>query len=659
MKPLRSWIDPTTLILLLLSIAVLWKGGKTLETKWLLVGIAGFLTFSWYAWRKRKPNERIYVAHPNLWVFLMLLLGWTVMSYFLSRTKNYGLDEVFQTVGVILTMLYVLRSSDDQSLFVNRVLTFLAVLTILACGIGFVVYVTQPVTRFTGTFFDPRFSTDYWPNAWAEYLLLVWPSFAYLLRKIRKIARWFVGSALLGFMIGCLFLSYSRGGVLVFFLQLLLLAIIYLWSYRDDMIAEWNQMLRSGALVVLMAIVTFFGANALRSQFHEVQSVTDKVTFSAAEGSSSITERVDFWKQSLLLSMQHPLVGWGPYSFRFIQPRYQENILETSDHPHNVFLKYAVERGIPAALFLLAALALVWGTAWRTMVSLYWIEKRHSSDIDWLPFLLVSTVGVILHNLIDYNLQFLGIALPFALFLTFLALPRLRTLPKTPPPTERLAGKLEIIIAMGFIVLALVEGRFLILSSFGRHEETAGNDARALYFYNQSVTELFSRDLLLSRTQLFLKKNLPLQAQESVQRYLAQNEEDSRAWRLEGDIDMQKKEYNTALKAYERAYALNHFNDLGTTRSYVQAALKVNPDLITLQKKTIDELLDRFSRAILENTHFIALSSNVEELSLLTSILEKRFPQDAKKYQTMREDAIKHAEFERAQTAARTPGLLW
>jgi O-antigen ligase len=556
-------------------------------------------------------------------------------------------------------MLYVLRSSDDESRFVNRVLTFLAVLTLIACGIGFVVYVTQPVARFTGSFFDPRFTTDYWPNAWAEYLLLIWPAFAYLLRKIRKMTSWVIGSALLGFMIGCLFLSYSRGGVLVFFGQLGLLALIYLWSYRDDMVREWNQMLRSGALVVMIAVVTFMGANALRSHFHDVQSVTEKVTFSAAEGASSVTERMDFWKESLQLSMIHPIVGWGPYSFRFIQPRLQDRILETSDHSHNVFLKYAVERGIPAAIFLIAILFLIWGTAWRLMVSIYWIEKRHSSDIDWLPFLLVSTVGVTVHNLIDYNLQFLGIALPFTLFLTFLALPKLRTLPKVPPPTERLAGKVELLLATAFLVIALVEGRLLILSSFGRHEEASGNDARALYFYNKSSDALFSRDLLLSRTQLLIKKELFTEAHNSIDHALEQNPEDARAWRLQGDIAMQQKRYDAALKSYERAYNLNHFNDLGITRSYVEAALQVNPDLVTLQKKTIDELLTRFSRAILENTHFIALSTNVEELARLTEILEKRYPNDAKTYRTMREDARKHAEFERAQSEARQPGLLW
>lgn len=659
MKSLRSWIDPATLILFLLAIAILWKGGKTLETKWLLLGVGGFLTFSWYTWRRSHPTERIYVAHPNLWTLLLLFLGWTVMSFVLSRTKNYGLDEVFQTVGMVLTMLYVLRSSDDASRFVNRVLTFLAVLTLIACGVGMVVYITQPVSRFTGTFFDPRFTTDYWPNAWANYLLLVWPAFAYLLRKIRKLTQWFVGSALLGFVIGCLFLSYSRGGVLVFFGQVIFLALIYLWSYRDDVVAEWNHMLRSATVIVLTACITFYGANALRSQFHAVQSLTEKVTFSASEGSSSITERADFWRQSLVLIMDHPIVGWGPYSFRFIQPRLQKKILETSDHPHNILLKYAVERGIPAFVFLIAMLFLIWATAWRLMVSIYWIEKRHSSDIDWLPFIIVSTVGVIAHNLIDFNLQFIGIALPFGLFLTFLSLPKLRTLPKVPPATERLAGKVEVCIAMVFLVFALFEGRFLILSSFGRHSEAVGDDARAIHWYNASMKEVFSRDLLLSRTQLLIKKELYPQAQESIEQYIRLNAEDARGWRLKGDIAMLKKNYREALEAYERAYNLNHFNDLGITRSYVQAALQVNPDLVTLQKKTIDELLSRFARAILVNTHFIALSSNVEELSLLTEILQKRYPADAKMYRTMREDALKHAEFERAQSAARPPGLLW
>jgi O-antigen ligase len=51
------------------------------------------------------------------------------------------------------------------------------------------------------------------------------------------------------------------------------------------------------------------------------------------------------------MSWERPMIGFGPGTFRFVQPQLQHEVLATSDHPHNVFLKLAMERGWPAATF--------------------------------------------------------------------------------------------------------------------------------------------------------------------------------------------------------------------------------------------------------------------------------------------------------------------
>src|SRR5205085_2079694 len=103
--------------------------------------------------------------------------------------------------------------------------TCVSISAIIAAVVGVSVYIFQPVDRFVGTFFDFRFQTDYWPNAWAEFLLLAWPLLLLWLQPWRKKLRP-LRLVLFGFVFGTLFLSYSRGAFLTFIGQLALLGLL-------------------------------------------------------------------------------------------------------------------------------------------------------------------------------------------------------------------------------------------------------------------------------------------------------------------------------------------------------------------------------------------------------------------------------------------------
>jgi O-antigen ligase len=384
-------------VLALLVAAALWRGGKGLEATWLLAGAAVIATFS--------STKRVS-ATPGVWISLMLFVLWTVLSYLLSTTGNYGLDEVLRDTSLVLVFLWAvpLLEKGWDAPFARRLVTVLAITTLVCCAVGVAVYIFQPVNRFVGSFFYYRFSTDYWPNAWAEFVLLTWPV---VMLWSRKFPTW-LRVLLLGGVLGCLFLSFSRGAFLVFIVQIVLLA-----SMRPRALLP---LIGSG----IIAVALFLGINAVRAGFHDVESVSAKATFTSSEGSSSISERRAFWEQSLRLSLVHPVVGWGPYSFRFIQPRLQTEVFATSDHPHNVFLKLALERGWPGMLFYLFALVGILVPAGVALL------RRKRNDL--ILFAFIGIVGVFTHNLIDYNLQFVGIALPLWLFLAAV------TASRTPAP---------------------------------------------------------------------------------------------------------------------------------------------------------------------------------------------------------------------------------
>ncbi len=636
-------------MLLFLSFAILWKGGKALDATWVLAVLAALITFYDLFF---IPKKEMTSASPFLWTLVLTFLMWTTISFAFSSTRNYGLDEVMQTAALTLLFAFVLTvPAELVPVFQSRLSRILAATTLVACGIGVGVYALQPVSRFVGTFFDARFMTDYWPNAWAEFLLLAWPMLTWSLwGRIRKKGderQDLIRSLVFGFVLGCLLLSYSRGGLLAFALQIGLLGIFAGLKWRKTF--SFKRIFFIAVMTTACATLTFLGANRLRSHFHEVQSVAAKVTFSSDEGTSSVSERAAFWRQALQFTLQRPLFGYGPYSFRFLQPHVQDDVLATSDHPHNVFLKLSAERGVPAAM--LFALIILVCTLFGIRTALNEQDDRRAG---LTVLLVISVIGVTAHDLIDYNLQFVAISLPYWLILGLLA-PRGGFEAECSEYGRRI---FSFLIAFVLLAVTLSEGRFLFLSSRARAAEAVGNFPQALGEYARTDRSLFPRDAWLSRSVLLIKGGTPQEAQQAIDQALSLNAEDYRAWKLQGDLFIRLKKTAEAKKAFEQAYAFGRYDDLGITRVLVELN-RSDRKRLDARRHEFDLLLDDFALAIEENTHFIDLSSNVEELVKLCDLFATLYPADADAYHALSRRSAIHAQEERSRIATRPHGLLW
>jgi O-antigen ligase len=672
-----------------LAFCILWKGGKSLEATWILTGMAWLLTLA--RMRVRGKGEAIPMT---LWGAMLLFVLWTIASYVFSSTRNYGLDEVLRDGSYFLLFLFSIgEARAEGSRFVPRFLSVLSWSAIAASLIGIAVYVLQPVNRFVGTFFDFRFQTDYWPNAWGDFVLLSWPVLLWVAivdrrtGTVRNRNDLFLRLAGLGILFGCFFLSYSRGSFLAFLGQVALLVLLTGFFVLLPLMRSAKRPAKllkflfpplqlkgviGGSLlgiffVFMMSFGTFRAVNAVRAHFFPVQSVLEKATFTAAEGASSIDERAQFWKQALALSLEKPLLGWGPYSFRFVQPRLQEGVFATSDHPHNVILKAALERGWPAAfLHIFALLFIAWmglGWLWMTRGSL---TKQSDFVLSTkLPVwghallvcaLLTSLGGTLAHSMIDYNLQFVANGL---LFWILCALVLAFALPAAKAQTRLTIGS-EVALASFLMLLAIFEGQYLITSSLGRHAEKAGDPGKALAWYEISTNERFSRDMHLSRAHLLLEGGLPDSALRALDDYFAVNHEDARAWLLKAQALEAKGDWTGAVAAYQQALALGKYNYIDAVRGLAAMAEKTRDQaLLTYLTLYADPLLTEYTEAIEHNVHFIALTPNVESLAETLDILSWLRPEQAIAYQTMRKRAVGHATIERERLSGRSPGLLW
>lgn len=561
------------------------------------------------------------------------------------------MDELLREGSLVLIFLWVMGGGMQES----RIVSVIRSSAMIAVCIGVLIYVFQPVNRFVGTFFDPRFHTDYWPNAWAEFLLLAWPLFlpvsgerASPLGGVPVRSKSLYHTLRFGVLLSALLLSYSRGAVLVFVLQLLMLFFVHLRMLGSaGVFRRLRSVLPGICTSVLLAVLFFSSVNALRARLYPVQSVTEKVTFTAPEGASSVDERMQFWEQAFILNLRHPFLGYGPYSFRFVQPKLQEGVLATSDHPHNVFLKLAMERGFPAAALFLLVFVFVLFPIFPNDLS-----RMNGGDMA----MALSVVGVLLHNMIDYNLQFIGIALPLWVLLGLLARSRHRapaTIPKIRRPTE-------ILLATFLMVLAVVQVPDMLLSSLGRRAERAGNFAAAERWYAQARHQSFSRDLHLSRAHVAMTLGHAPLALDALQTVLRLNPHDARAWKRMAELMRISGKEEEALAYAETAFALGKWNDVGIVLLYLQALHdRGDEEGIQARKDVFDAMLQHFTVAIRTNAHFIALSHNVEDFLTLSGLMAEIFLDSAPRYHVLSAEVDRHAREERTKVRSRPPGYLW
>lgn len=627
----------------------LWKGGKAIDATWALGALAILCAIDAMYVHNTRPKL------PNATIISTVLFAViTIISFMYSQVANYGFDEVIHTVSVLYIFWWAyIRVSLAKN--VEWQVTTAAIVyytNLLAVIVGMFVYTLQPVNRFVGTFFDYRFHTDYWPNAWAQVLLLLLPISVWFTwqacKRVHSLSSWLYIFGL-SFQFSALFLSYSRGatialiGGIILWVCILIIARIRL---------QYTRVFLRTLVATVCTLLFFVIANSVREQRFPVQSVQEKLTFTASEGKISINERAQFWQQSLELIPKQPIFGYGPYAFRFVQPHLQQHVLATSDHPHNVLLKYALERGVIAATaftcFLLSIAYYV--------VRKLWHNRKQNSDIGFFLALCVGVSAVFAHNLIDYNLQFIGITLP--LYLALSAILAISQLHKIPTTASYRFIHLPALIVLAFLLLS--EGRALVYGSIGRHALADGNQEKALPYLKVAKHAWFTRDTHMSIMDTYINQQKPQEALEIFAEYQTINIHDARAWKLRGDACRQLNDLDCALQSYETAWNLSKYNDISPIRWYIETLVDSGKnDEITKNLSQYDGIINDYQLAIRNGVHHIGLSQNVEELLGLLDRLQLLYPERNQEYSSLSKDIEEKAKKDRDFVAARQPGLLW
>src|SRR5437016_9079026 len=78
-----------------------------------------------------------------------------------------------------------------------------------------------------------------------------------------------------------------------------------------------------------------------------------KAVVALGDTDNAMAFRQAVWNDSLPIIRDHPLLGTGPQTFHLIYAQYRSTNADLPtlyvDYPHNDYLQYAIEMGVPAA----------------------------------------------------------------------------------------------------------------------------------------------------------------------------------------------------------------------------------------------------------------------------------------------------------------------
>ena len=198
------------------------------------------------------------------------------------------------------------------------------------------------------------------------------------------------------FPIGALFLSASRGGIMSFFAEIGLLAILILFRRR-----EGKELAAAGLVVVLcIALVSWLGIGRAFERFASYKSLE------VSEG-----RRMEMLHGTWRIFLDYPIAGTGLGTLQEVFPHY-ETIYDglIVNHSHNDYAEALAETGVTGGLCCLAFLGLLAWTGGKNLVA-----EKEVMNLAYHSGALVACFGLLVHATVDFNFHIPSNALLFLL----------------------------------------------------------------------------------------------------------------------------------------------------------------------------------------------------------------------------------------------------
>jgi O-antigen ligase len=196
--------------------------------------------------------------------------------------------------------------------------------------------------------------------------------------------------------IGALALSASRGGIISFLFEFVLL--ISLVRRKGE--GKRTLLMAGGLALVAGLLAIWLGLGWTVERFEH-----------STPGDLSRDRRVSIYRDTWKIVRDHPWTGTGLGTLETVFPRYEsyyDGLLV--DHAHNDYLELVAETGLIGGICMLSFITLL---AWRGLSNLFGTNHRVCRSL--YSGAVVACAGLLLHSMVDFNLHIPSNALLFLL----------------------------------------------------------------------------------------------------------------------------------------------------------------------------------------------------------------------------------------------------
>ena len=377
----------------LLLLAPLAFGAVQPWSTFALEACAALLLTGWayLRWANRDVNVFNHPLYLPMAAFMVLGLGQWFAGTTAYRHATYVHLLLYAAYGMLLFVVsQTLRRSSQFLVMANAFTVYgglvaaFAVLQSLASN-GKLYWLWRPEQG--GLIYGPYVNHNHY--AGLMELLLPFPlvlAATSLTSGNRKI----VTGATAALMAGSIFLSGSRGGMLAFVAQMIVLAVLLLRKRQSG----WKQPLMLGGFLAMVVVFLIWMGGA---------ELTQRLASIHAEAREEMNGgfRLTIDRDCLRMFMKRPMLGWGLGTFPITYPGFRSFYTNFFvNQAHNDYLQLLVETGLVGFSIAIWFLVVVFRQAAAKLQN--WSETASGS---LTVAAMLGCVGIMVHSFLDFNLQ--------------------------------------------------------------------------------------------------------------------------------------------------------------------------------------------------------------------------------------------------------------
>jgi len=319
---------------------------------------------------------------PAILFFVLILAQIVLRTSAYSYVTRYEALQYVSYGIVLLIAAECVRAEDARKIFALVMTVFGAMYAFFALAQDLTSnskLFWLRTTRFHGAIYGSYVNRDHY----AGLLEMLVPiplalSMSPLLRGGKRILVAFCATL----MASTIFLCGSRGGMITFVLEMVLLAVLILGKRRSSPRALLGY---AAICVFILALISFSSKGQVMGRIGDLNpGIRPQIT-----------------KDSLKMFLQRPIWGWGLGTFPTVYPRYRSFYTNLFiNEAHNDYAQLLTEMGLLG--FALAMLFLI-GVYRRGLSA----SQRWQNHWDGTVSLaaLIGCTGILLHSFVDFNLQ--------------------------------------------------------------------------------------------------------------------------------------------------------------------------------------------------------------------------------------------------------------